>query len=189
MKFCKKCNCDTDRFKNGKCKPCGKIRSAKYNEIHKEQIAAHKAKKYASNTEPIKIRAKQWAKENAVRKKETHRKWHLENPESHKSSVKKWELKNPQALKVRNNNRRARKNSGKLSADIASKLLVLQRGFCACGCGKKLGANYHLDHIMPLALGGANEDWNIQLLTPKCNLQKHSKHPIEFMQKERKFLI
>lgn len=35
---------------------------------------------------------------------------------------------------------------------------------------------------MPLALGGANEDWNIQLLRQRCNNQKKAKHPVDFMQ-------
>jgi len=39
-----------------------------------------------------------------------------------------------------------------------------------------------MDHIVPLAKGGKNIDSNIQLTCPKCNLEKNSKDPIEFMQ-------
>jgi 5-methylcytosine-specific restriction endonuclease McrA len=87
-------------------------------------------------------------------------------------------------------NRRARKNAsaGKLSFNLAEKLFKLQHGKCACGCKKHLGKDYHLDHIMPLALGGANTDNNIQLLRKQCNWQKHAKHPIDFMQ-SRGFLL
>ena len=86
-------------------------------------------------------------------------------------------------------NRRARKIAvgGKLSKGLTEKLYKLQRGKCAC-CGKLLGDNYHLDHRMPIALGGANEDWNIQLLRSTCNHEKHAKHPIDFMQ-ERGYLL
>ena len=55
-----------------------------------------------------------------------------------------------------------------------------QKGRCA-GCGERLG-KFHRDHIMPLALGGSNDAINIQLLCKPCNLRKHAKHPIEFMQ-------
>jgi 5-methylcytosine-specific restriction endonuclease McrA len=51
-----------------------------------------------------------------------------------------------------------------------------------------LGDNYHLDHIVPLAIGGTNTDDNIQLLRQKCNQQKSAKHPIDFMQ-SRGFLL
>jgi 5-methylcytosine-specific restriction endonuclease McrA len=78
-------------------------------------------------------------------------------------------------------------SGGKLSPDLAERLYELQGGKCAC-CGKPLGEKYHLDHIMPLALGGANTDDNMQLLTARCNIQKSAKHPIDFMQ-ERGFLL
>lgn len=70
---------------------------------------------------------------------------------------------------------------------MAKKLYELQRGKCACCC-KPLGNNYHLDHRVPLARGGRNEDCNMQLLRAKCNMQKSAKDPIEFMQ-ERGFLL
>jgi len=45
-----------------------------------------------------------------------------------------------------------------------------------------LGDDFHMDHIMPIALGGSNTDDNMQLLRKECNLQKQAKHPIDFMQ-------
>ena len=67
------------------------------------------------------------------------------------------------------------------------KLSTIQKGKCAC-CALPLGKDFHLDHKMPLALGGANEDSNIQLLRRECNIKKAAKHPINFMQ-ERGFLL
>jgi 5-methylcytosine-specific restriction endonuclease McrA len=80
-------------------------------------------------------------------------------------------------------NRRARLalTGGKLSKGLSAKLFKLQRGLCPC-CQQPLGEDFHLDHIMPLALGGMNIDSNIQLLRKRCNHQKSAKHPIEFMQ-------
>lgn len=49
-------------------------------------------------------------------------------------------------------------------------------------CRKSIKLKYHVDHIMPLALGGKHERLNIQLLCPSCNLSKHKKHPVDFMQ-------
>ena len=65
--------------------------------------------------------------------------------------------------------------------DFKQKCIDYKGGKCVC-CGHPLSDNYHLDHIVPIALGGANEDWNIQLLRGECNLQKHAKHPVNFMQ-------
>jgi len=80
-----------------------------------------------------------------------------------------------------------RANGGYLSIGIIKKLFALQKGKCAC-CGIPLGDDYHLDHIMPISLGGKNNDWNVQLLRKLCNLQKQNKHPVEFMQ-SRGFLL
>lgn len=77
--------------------------------------------------------------------------------------------------------------SGIVSTNIAEKLMILQKGRCAC-CGEKLMGGFHIDHIIPLSKGGRHEDCNLQLLTAGCNLRKSSKDPIKFMQ-ERGFLI
>jgi len=79
-------------------------------------------------------------------------------------------------------------NGGELSKNLVAKLFKLQGGQCACGCGGDLGEDYHLDHRMPLALGGSNTDGNMQLLRKRCNLRKGAKHPIKFMQ-ENGFLL
>lgn len=100
-----------------------------------------------------------------------------------------WRKLNPDALSTYRQNRRARtlKAGGTLSRGLSARLFKLQKGKCAC-CGLPLGTDYHMDHIMPLALGGSNTDDNIQLLRQRCNNQKHSKHPIDFMQ-SRGFLL
>ena len=64
---------------------------------------------------------------------------------------------------------------------IVQALLTLQRGKCAA-CGHLLAGDYHIDHIVPIALGGSNRDDNVQLLHSGCNLRKAARHPVEFMQ-------
>ena len=82
---------------------------------------------------------------------------------------------------MHNRRARVRETGGKLSSDLADKLFKLQKGKCPC-CAQPLGDDYHLDHKMPIALGGSNTDGNMQLLRAVCNLQKAKKHPIDFMQ-------
>lgn len=135
-----------------------------------------------------------WQKANREKHKANTAKWRANNPErckaSTRASVAKWSLANPEALRVKSHNRRAlkRENGGRLSAGLAERLFTLQRGKCACGCKQPLGTDYHMDHRMPLALGGTNTDDNIQLLRKLCNQQKCAKHPVEFMQ-SRGFLL
>lgn len=89
---------------------------------------------------------------------------------------------NRERLRAHAHNYRARRRSaaGALSRDVVSRLMHLQRGRCA-GCGallKKVGR--HLDHIVPLARGGANSDDNVQLLCPRCNCGKRHADPLQW---------
>ena len=92
-------------------------------------------------------------------------------------------IENPGACRIISQNRRARKlsNGGKLSQGLADKLLKIQGWKCNY-CKIDLGDDFHMDHIMPLKLGGQNTDDNIQILCPYCNCSKGAKHPLTFMQ-------
>lgn len=215
-KFCKHCNIEkpisefhrNTSSKDGigsKCKQCQKIHFSKWYAINKKKViessavwAAEniekrrlsRAKWESENQEKVRIRKLNWATNNKDKMCVASAKYRSENPEKVKLSLKIWRDMNQEVCRIHYQNRRARKlmNGGVLSADIEQRLLSLQRGRCACGCKQPLGDDYHLDHIMPLALGGSNTDDNIQLLRSKCNLQKHAKHPADFM-RQRGFLI
>lgn len=181
-----------------------KANQKKYRDENKEIRKAQFSKWAKNNTDALAKKNKEWKKANPDKVKITAKKWRLsnqgkerawkeeyykENSERLKNAATKWRLENPEKRKVYTNNRRklVKENGGTLSSDISLKLLKIQKGLCAC-CRKPLGREYHLDHIMPLSLGGSNTDDNMQLLTAKCNMQKHAKHPIDFMQ-SRGFLL
>lgn len=111
------------------------------------------------------------------------------NKEKLAPKKKAWQRANLEAARRSDHKRRAikQKTGGDLSKGLTKKLFVLQKGKCPC-CNKPLGKNYHMDHIVPLARGGTNNDDNIQLLRQRCNNQKHAKDPIDFMQ-SRGFLL
>ena len=175
-----------------------------YRAANKDKLSAKHAKYYADNREkmnaasaawraanPEKQRAYEvaWRSANPDKVKACQTAYYAANPDKCRAANYAWNAANPENLRIMAHNRRARKREGggRLSSGLAKRLLKLQRGKCAC-CGEPLGTDYHMDHIMPLALGGTNTDSNIQLLRAKCNLQKHAKHPVEFMQ-ERGFLL
>lgn len=168
------------------CRACGK----EWREANADMVKAYDVARMANN--PDKERAR-WAKYRAENKAKIiagDAKRRKANREKRKATAAAWHVANPEARRIYENNRRAikRESGGKLSRGLSAKLFKLQRGKCACGCKQPLGNDYHLDHRMPLALGGANEDWNMQLLRATCNQQKHAKHPIDFMQ-QRGFLL
>jgi hypothetical protein len=162
---------------------------AVYQSVNSEKLKAKKAEYYLTNAEKIKaISALRYAS-NPKQCNAANAAWRKANPERKKAIDAAWHKANPEAHRINGQNRRARKraNGGTLSKNLSTKLFKLQRGKCPC-CKKHLSKNYHLDHIVPLALGGSNTDDNIQLLRATCNQQKHAKHPIDFMQ-QKGFLL
>lgn len=174
-RFCPKCQIETERNKKSdRCLPC-----------HRAGTAAWRI----ANPEKLKIANAAWFAANPDRGKKYGAKWYAANYEMRKVSQAAWNAANPEARRIYVQNRRARKKEkgGTLSIGLSEKLFKLQKGKCPC-CNQPLGTNFHLDHILPLALGGLNIDDNIQLLRQRCNSQKHAKHPIDFMQ-QRGFLL
>ena len=167
--ICKKCG-GSDFYKNGQCKPCKIAYTVAY---------------YRTNIEMVKKRTATWYYETIEARKNKNIEWRSANPEKVKAYNASWQRQNPKIFRIYNQNRRGLKlsNGGKLSKGLSDKLYKIQDGKCAC-CGKLLGSNFHLDHIMPISLGGVNEDYNIQLLTQRCNIQKGGKHPLKYMQEK-----
>lgn len=159
-----------------------------YREANRE-LLRQKAKQYRiEKREQIKQRKVLQYQETKMDCNARSRANYALNREKYIALNKQWAKDNPEKMAVIRANRDKRvKGSGKLSKGIANKLMVLQKGRCAC-CGKSLNEGFHLDHVMPLALGGENVDSNIQLLTPTCNLKKKALHPIDYMQSKGRLL-
>lgn len=216
VKPCRKCGA-VDRSPSGNCRPCSREAVKRWREANPEANREARKRCYAANRDTERERSRRYREANPKAVRECNKRWHEANrearseydkryreanrearseynkrwretnPEANRERGKRWVAENPEAKRVHNHNRRARiRSSGKLSPDIASRLLTAQKGKCAC-CKTKM-ESYHIDHIMPLALGGLNVDNNVQLLCPPCNLSKGAKHPVDFAQ-ERGLLL
>ena len=150
------------------CSDCNKERSKKWREENRERFL---------------LSMRNWYQENKEHACAANRKWASENVDLMRKYGREWASRNKEYTLMQVHKRRAKKREvgGKLSVGLKEKLYKLQKGKCAC-CGANLDGVFHMDHIVPLALGGANIDSNIQLLRPACNSSKNAKHPIEYMQ-------
>jgi 5-methylcytosine-specific restriction endonuclease McrA len=146
------------------------------------------------NPEEVAAKARAWREANAEKQrlkrvaiyaanreelKEKSRLWKERNPE------KAWYKLYPEKKRADGRNRRAKERAAEgrhTAADVAH-LLEAQRGICV-GCAATLitkgKGKFHVDHIMPIILGGSNWPDNLQLLCPRCNMSKQSKHPDEW---------
>lgn len=104
--------------------------------------------------------------------------WRKANPEKHRQNEKAWRKANPEKARAIRTARQARKRGahGRHTGQQIKALLMMQGCKCA-NCLKSIKNKYHVDHIMPLVLGGSNDISNIQLLCAFCNQSKHSKAP------------
>lgn len=186
------------------CRDCARIAGAAWSALNRDKKRASHDKWAAANPDKAKAASAAWARANPDKVNARGAKWRAANPEKviarisrwqkanpekHNASCARWSAANPDVRRINRQNRRARKiaNGGRLSPGLTEKLFKLQRGKCAC-CHVSLDGGNHLDHVIPLALEGPNEDWNMQLLCGPCNLSKGAKHPVEFMQ-QRGFLL
>lgn len=112
------------------------------------------------------------------------------NKERIRQQQKDYYQNNKDDFVIYSENRRSRKQNaaGSHTCDQALGLLTAQNYKCVnCKCCLKRNKK-HLDHIVPLALGGSNDIKNLQWLCAKCNLSKKDKHPIEWAQRNGRLL-
>jgi hypothetical protein len=165
--------------KNPVCKVCLKKYLATWRENNKDKRKATVDKYRANNRD----KCNEAVKKSNQKHPETQRNWVNKNREKVQQIKRDWAARHPhQNKEIKANNRSKRRGaSGNFTKQQIYDLLVKQKHKCAC-CKISISNKYHRDHIIPIALNGNNEIYNIQLLCKQCNLSKGAKHPIDFMQ-------
>ena len=171
------------------CKTCQDIVVTEWAKANPERLKYTQAVNYRVNAKRISERDSAKHAANPEKQRARSAAKYAANPEKAKAFSAAWAKMNPEARSAHARNRRAihRNAEGVHTASDIHALLVLQKYMCVV-CRTSIKDSYHVDHIYPLSRGGGNGKHDIQLLCPTCNLQKHAKHPIDFMQ-QRGFLL
>jgi hypothetical protein len=140
-----------------KCKVCVK----EYRKDNQEHILEYYRKWQKENNDKCIKRTRKWRKANP----EYCNKWYQENPEYHRQ----WAKDNPEKRRAYRAKRRAIKVSTTTTDPWELQQIAIFYGECPEG--------WHVDHILPLALGGHHELSNLQYLEAWMNLSKYDKHP------------
>lgn len=156
-------------------------RRRKYYEQNREQILARSSQWHHEHPRPRKVKVFIPPEVVAARKREANRKKYLKHRDKILARKRAYQIANREKRRVYKQNCDAKKiSTGRLSAGIVPSLMVKQRGMCPYCKSSLKSVKTHLDHIVPLKLGGPNTDDNVQLLCQPCNQAKHAKHPVEF---------
>ena len=167
-KVCKDCKLEKDTFLfyanklnldglGSYCKPCAKIRSAKWKSNNKEKHL---------------LQSINWRAANPEQKKITDNLWRNNNLEKVRESNRRWQEKNPEKILENIHIRKARKQNNK-TYFVRKKFIVRLYNSSCVFCGSK--EKIQMDHVMPISRGGQHSEGNLQPLCQKCNYSKNSK--------------
>lgn len=210
IKVCVKCG-STNRGKNGACKDCAKEYrkltsdyrkqyADKYNkeylEKNRDRINQYKSDRYIENKSELQAKSREYYDKNKQDRIDYATIYRVENKSKVEDSQRKYrdanrERRNAYHSEYRKINREKMINyvvkrsrivkEGTITVGLFTLLLREQGGNCP-GCLNPLQSNTHMDHYLPLKLGGKHEDSNIQLLCAACNLKKNAKHPERWLE-------
>lgn len=197
-----------ERFIDGTCVPCRLAQNKRWADANKDKKAASYASWRERNRDHLKAKQAEyhagWYDRNREAKTAKNKAYIQKHPEVARKAVAKWRRKNPEKAAsyarewyscpenraVHRHRRRAcgTQAGGTHTAADLKRILEAQGHRCTYCCADLRKVTKHLDHIVPLALGGSNAPENLQWLCAPCNLSKGARDPIDFAQ-ERGLLI
>jgi hypothetical protein len=177
-KPCKRGHIVERRTSGGNCVICWAEWCAK----HPARMDAYRNKWDEANASVSAACKRQWRLANPDKQRFASDAWHEANPGRMLERTRRWARSNPEKIAAKTSRRRSRECNavgGHTAFDLKA-LLAQQKNRCVyCGADFAV-AGKHLDHILPLILGGSNDPENLQYLCPPCNLAKGAKHPQDF---------
>lgn len=171
------------------CKDCHRADVRHYNKQHRKELAEYQRLWNFRNRERINKRARLYRRNNIESFKQRERRHHRKFRNRRREYKKRWALDNPEKYRAMVRSRRARRKARERGADGCFTMMDVvaihenQKGLCFY-CGVDLVNDYHVDHFVPLSMGGSNNPSNLRLSCPGCNALKGVRNPHEFIQSE-----
>jgi 5-methylcytosine-specific restriction endonuclease McrA len=136
----------------------------KYNEAHREERRLY---------------AQRYREENPEKVIANNRRHYAEHADELRKYALEWAKAHPEQRRLSKHRRRAAVfgNGGTHTAEDIRSQYKRQKGRCFW-CHEKV-TDYHVDHVVPLVLGGSNGPENLVIACPPCNRSKSGKHPMD----------
>lgn len=162
--------------------------NSKWQKDNHEHVLKYQADYRAARREQEKQRVKAWRTANRARHLASVRAYHVANREREAAYLQERRKNDPgfaEQCRLKKHNRFRKIEGQILSEGLIELLFGEQGGKCPYCFSDLTESGFHLDHFVPIALGGKNEDENMQLACPTCNRRKGAKHPAEFLREMR----
>ena len=147
----------------------GAARSKRYADANREKVRAARRASYAKNPAVELSSSKKWKSNNVDRINSNRRAAYAENLHTERANAR-----------AKQAARRAGDGNAFTDDDVHL-IWELQEGLCFYCSGDTNSRTEHVDHFVPLILGGSNARFNIVVACRTCNCRKGGKSPLEFM--------
>jgi 5-methylcytosine-specific restriction endonuclease McrA len=134
---------------------CENAAARKWMSENKERRKKYRREYYKINKDRELAKMKEWASDNREQSNNIKKQYKLRNPDE----VAKHDLRRKRISKVQ---------TPELDDYDKDKLKQLYK------LSSSMGETYHVDHIVPLSLGGLHHPDNLQIIEKKENLCKHN---------------
>ena len=189
---------------NTQCKECRRRKTREYVAAHRDEWNARSRRYYAEHHDERIEYGKHYREENAgvlakrkradylahqAKRNEAVQRWCEQHRERRREIANDWRRRHPEVGRIT----AARRYAHKLGAqglhtmeDVAAQY-KRQKGRCYWGIRPecrdrklRLPDDWHVDHVIPLALGGSDGPENIVIACRECNQSKNARHPMEY---------
>ncbi len=142
----------------------------KWYNNNKERHRSVGKKWMEQNKDRFKVYQKNWCKDNAIKLSEYRKKWVDDNIER----VRLWN-------KTSESKRRAIKSESIKDLTETQEVMIKHYYAHASRVSSKLGIEFHVDHIVPLSLGGLHHPSNLQVVPAVWNMRKHNNNTDQWL--------
>ena len=195
VKFCKKCNEDTPRRKDGYCKKCDALRAAEWRKANPGKMKEQGRRKWENMPEDKRAEYREslrkWTEENKERRKEYSKQYHIKNKEKINERARKWVEENPDRQRERTaryhaeNPEKATFRSRKRRDGLANRRPcwadeeAIKAIYKQAADFRAAGIDVEVDHIYPLQgefVSGLHCAENLQIIPARENRSKQNRY-------------